>query len=98
MSIELTLIISIISVLFAIYAGANNLKRNNTTDIKKDAYETATINVKLDTIGKGIEDIKVEQRSTNKDVTDLRDRVLVVEESTKSAHHRIDEIKGKDDK
>lgn len=93
MSVELTMLISVVSVAFAIYAGTSNLKRNNTTDIKKDAAETATINVKLDTINRGVEDIKLEQKSISKDIKELSDRVLVVEQSTKSAHHRIDEIK-----
>lgn len=92
MSIELTVLISIVSVAFAIYAGVNNLKRNNTVDIKKDAAEMATINVKLDTIGRGVDDIKLEQKTVSKDIKDLSDRVLKVEESTKSAHHRLDEI------
>lgn len=70
----------------------NNLKRNNIVDIKKDAAEMATINVKLDAIGKGIDDIKLEQKTVRKNIKDLSDIVLKVEESTKSAHHRFDEI------
>ncbi len=93
MSVELTMLISVVSVAFAIYAGTSNLKRSSATDIKKDAAETATINVKLDTINRGVEDIKLEQKSISKDIKELSDRVLVVEQSTKSAHHRIDEIK-----
>lgn len=54
MSIELIVLISIVSEAFAVYEGVNNLKRNNTVDIKKDAAEMATINVKLDAIGKGM--------------------------------------------
>ena len=92
MDIELTMLISLISVSFALYSGIANLKRNNVVDIKKDAAETATINVKLDTINKGVEDIKLEQKSTNKDIKDLNERIVVVEQSTKSAHNRIDEL------
>lgn len=90
MSIELTILISVISVAFAIYTGTSNLKRNSATDIKKDAVETATINVKLDVINSGVQDIKVEQKSIAKDIKELSDRVLIVEQSAKSAHHRID--------
>jgi peptidoglycan hydrolase CwlO-like protein len=92
MSIELTILISVVSVAFAVYAGINNMKRNSTADIKKDAVEMATINVKLDTIGRGVDDIKLEQKTINKDIKDLSNRVLKVEESAKSAHHRIDDI------
>jgi peptidoglycan hydrolase CwlO-like protein len=92
MSIELTMLISVVSVAFAVYAGINNMRRNSTADIKKDAVEMATINVKLDTIGRGVDDIKLEQKTINKDIKDLSNRVLKVEESAKSAHHRIDDI------
>lgn len=98
MSVELTVLISVISVLFAIYTGISNLKRNNVSDIKKDAAETATINVKLDTINKGVEDIRIEQKSTNKDIRDLNERMIIVEQSTKLAHYKIDEMLEKVDK
>lgn len=98
MTIELALLISVISVTFGIYQGMSNLKRNSASDIKKEAVETATINVKLDTISKGVDDIKLEQKSTSKDIKDLNERMIMVEQSTKSAHHRIDGITGKDDK
>ena len=92
MNIEVPILISIVSVAFAVYTGTCNTKRNATSDIKKDAIQMATINVKLDTIGRGVDDIKIEQKTINKDIKELDDRVLKVEESTKSAHHRIDEI------
>lgn len=98
MNIELTILISIISVSFAIFSGIINLKRNNVTDIKKDAVETATVNVKLDAINRGVEDIKLEQKSTNKDIKDLNERMIVVEQSAKSAHHRIDGLQERNDK
>jgi cell division protein FtsL len=92
MTVEIALIISVVSVVFTIYTGTSNMKRGNTADIKKDAVEMATINVKLDTIGRGVDDIKLEQKTINKDIKDLSNRVLKVEESAKSAHHRIDDI------
>lgn len=98
MSVELTVLISVVSVLFAIYTGINNLKRNNVSDIKKDAAETATINIKLDTINKGVEDIRIEQKSTNKDIKDLNERLIMVEQSAKLAHYRLDEMSEKPEK
>lgn len=97
MTIEVALLISIVSVSFAFYFGLSNKKRNEVSDLKKDAIEAATINVKLDTINRGVDDIKLEQKSISKDIKELSDRVLVVEQSTKSAHHRIDDMidKGK---
>ena len=92
MSVELAVIISIISVSASIIFGLSNYKRNNASDIGQKAAETATINVKLDTIGSDVRDIKYDITAVKKDVQALSERMIVVEQSTKSAHKRVDEI------
>lgn len=34
-------------------------------------------------------------RNMRNDIQDLRDRLIIVEQSTKSAHHRLDGLEGK---
>jgi peptidoglycan hydrolase CwlO-like protein len=92
MTIELALLISLISAAFAVYFGVKNNKRADSTDVERKAAEMATINVKLDTIGGDVRDIKYDMTDVKKDVQSLNDRMIVVEQSTKSAHHRIDEL------
>lgn len=92
MSIEVTILISVVSVSFAIYSGLKNLKRADTSDIETRAKEQATVNVKLDTIATDCRDIKGEISSVRTDIQDLNTRLIKVEQSVKSAHHRIDEI------
>lgn len=92
MTIEVALVISAMSLAFGIYQGVTNMKRNRTADDKNDATQLTTVIVKLENIGAGISDIKSDMRNVKDEVKDMRDRLIKVEESTKSAHHRIDEL------
>lgn len=92
MSIEIALLISLISVAFAVFSGIVNLKRNNTRDVTEDATQMATVITELKSISNGIDDIKKEITSIKDDVKENRDRTTRLEESCKQAHKRIDEL------
>lgn len=94
MTIEIALLISIISVGFGVYQGISNMKRNKSTDDKKEANEMTTVIVKLESIGTGVTEIKADMKNIRADIQELRERLVVVEQSSKQAHHRIDEIIG----
>lgn len=101
MTIEITILISVVSVSAAIFFGIKSLKRANKQDTeqqKKDAVADAANNtailVKLETIGSGVTEIKSDIKSMKLDVKDLTERLIVVEQSTKSAHKRLDEHLG----
>lgn len=96
MTIELALLISIVSTAFAVFFGLKNTKRADTSDAEKKAVESATINVKLDTIAGDVRDIKYDMTAVKKDVQGLTERMIIVEQSTKSAHHRIDGLDSKE--
>ena len=90
MTIEAALLISGISVTFGIYQGVSNLKRNERTEAKNDASELTTVIVKLENIGEGIKEIKSELGNIKQDINDITVRLVKVEESSKSAHKRLD--------
>ncbi len=90
MTIETSVLISVVSVGFAVYMGLTNIKRNKTSDDKTDASQLTTVIVKLENIGNGITEIKNEMGNVKNDLKDSRDRIIVVEESTKAAHKRLD--------
>ena len=90
MSIEVTILISAVSVAFALYSGISNMKRNNKQDTANDAAQLTTVIVKLENISSGVTEIKSELKNVKNDIQDLRDRLIIVEQSTKSAHHRLD--------
>jgi len=89
-NVDITLVISIISVAFALYYGFSSLKRSRTCDDRNDASQLTTVIVKLENIGLGISDIKNKLNSIEIDVRETRERLVIVEESTKSAHKRMD--------
>lgn len=93
---EIAVLISIVSVCFAIYTGLRGNKRADTHDAERKAAETATINIKLDQIGGDVRDIKYDMTAIKKDVQGLTERVVAVEQSAKSAHHRLDTMIGKE--
>ena len=92
MAVEVTILISVFSLAISIYVGLKNTKRGDRTDIEAKAIESATINAKLDTIGNDVKDIKYDISAVKNDVKNLTERMVVVEQSTKSAHKRIDEF------
>lgn len=90
MKVDISLIISLISVAFAIFFGLKNSKRTDVKDIEERVKENTKINVKLDNIGQTTQDIKSEISSMRDDIKSHNDRIIKLEESCKSAHHRID--------
>lgn len=92
MTIELATLISVISVACAVISAIRSNKRADTSQIERKAAETAVINTKLDQIGADVRDIKYDVTAVKRDIVDLTERMVVVEQSTKSAHHRLDNI------
>lgn len=90
MKVDISLIISLISVAFAIFFGLKNSKRTDVKDIEERVKENTKINIKLDNIGQTTQDIKSEISSMRDDIKSHNDRIIKLEESCKSAHHRID--------
>ena len=94
MTIEVTLLISAVSVAFAIFFGLKSNRRNDVKEIEEKATRDATIMVKLDAISVDVKDIKDDMSNINKKVDEIDKRVVIVEQSTKSAHKRLDGIIG----
>lgn len=96
MSIDISLLLSAVSVCVAVVVAATNIKRSNAHDSHREASDLTTLIVKLENINEGINEIKSEMRNMKNDIQDLRDRLIIVEQSVKSAHHRIDTINSKE--
>ena len=97
MSVEVTVIISIVSVAAAIYFGLKSAKRDDTKDIKERATADAIVNVKLDNISSAVNDIKYDISDTKKQVAEIDKKLVAVDASVRSAHHRIDNMEKGDD-
>ena len=68
--------------------------RNHDTDNEKETSNMTTVIVKLENIRGSISDLKLDLKRTAEDLQSIDRRMTVVEESTKQAHNRINEIKG----
>ena len=94
MTIEAALVISAVSLAFGIYSDMSNMKRNQRTDNQKEASEMTTVIVKLENISNGIVEIKSEFNGMKSEIKEIRDRLITVEQSLKSAWKRIEDIDG----
>lgn len=95
MSIDISLLISATSVFIAGLVAINTIKRNSSHDNRQETSNLTTLIVKLENISEGVNEIKSDMRNMKADIQDLRDRLIMVEQSDKSAHHRIDAIEDK---
>ncbi len=74
-----------------------SFQRNRDREIKSraagSATESAVVRTKLDAIGQGVDSIRIDLKANEKQMVHLGERVTRVEESTKQAHKRIDNIR-----
>lgn len=94
MTIEIStaIIISVLSLGFSVFIGLKNSKRTDTKDIEERVKENTRINMKLDGITSNTTEIKAELSEMRKEINSHDSRLVKIEESVKSAHHRIDGI------
>lgn len=92
--IEITTVISVCSLLIAATVAVTTIRRNSKADDKNEATQLTTVIVKLENIGDDIKDIKKDIKEVNLEVQSIKERLLKVEQSTKSAHHRLDHLEG----
>lgn len=90
MNVDITVLVGFLSTVIGIIIGVIKAKRDSDKATREDAVKDTTAIVKLDYISKGVDDIRLDIKAQDKRITDLAERVIKVEESTKSAHHRID--------
>ena len=90
-------IISIISVAFSVFFGLfslffnlKNTKQSDNSELAERVRENTRINMKLDTISSNTTEIKNEVTEMRKELNSHDNRIVKVDESVKSAHHRID--------
>ena len=85
---DLTQILPVLSMLIAAFALYRNLKG----DTKNDAGQMMEVIVKLETINENVKEVKADMKDVKFDVDKMKERLIVVEQSVKSAHKRIDSL------
>lgn len=93
MTIEVALVVSIISVAFGIYSTVSSNRRSNRAGDQKDASEMTTVIVKLENINDGVSEIKQDMKSVKQDVRELNEKVVKLQSELVSIWKWIDFFK-----
>lgn len=92
MTVEVSLIISILSVGFAIAFGVTTALRNKKGDDQREAADMTAVMIKLEKIADDTNEIKNDLKSLKADVRHNSEAIIRLDESLKSAWKQINEI------
>ena len=92
MSIELALLISIISVSFSVFFGLKNNRKSDEKDIADRIARDTRTDMKLDEISSNVRDVKETVKNIQNDIKDHEGRIVKLESSYKAEHKRLDEL------
>jgi predicted nuclease with TOPRIM domain len=84
MTIEITVLVAVISCAVGAYVGVSGVKRNQKADIEKDVATNTTMMIELRNISKGIEEIKSEVSSVKSDIKEERELRIRLDEVVKN--------------
>ncbi len=84
----ISLAIALVALLFT----ALSFRRTSRRDVNETAEERATMTADIRYIRGSIDDIKVDNRVIKEDITQLKTKIVEVEQSVKSAHKRLDDL------
>lgn len=88
MEVQIGVLIAALSLLVSYLAFSLNKQKETKTESRQDAK----IQAQLDYIGKGVDDIRIDLKANERQIGALSERVTRVEESTKQAHKRLDNV------
>lgn len=95
MTIELTLLISVLAFAFSVFFGLKNNRRADDDNVKKAASNDTAMMVKLETIGANVVEIKSEIGSVKRDLKEVNEKVIIADQIARSAQKRLEEHIGK---
>lgn len=88
MTVELGVILSILGA----YVGFQQYQINRNRKQEEKVKQEAAVEVKLDHISKGVDEIRIGLKANEQQINALHEKLIRNEESTRSAHRRIDEV------
>lgn len=90
-------VIGIVAGVSGMYLGWAARARAQKRDARTDGCEDGELKSDVGYIKRGIDDIRLDMKDHRRKLEGLTERVARVEESTKSAHHRLDRIEKKEE-
>ncbi|MFR1757981.1 MAG: hypothetical protein ACLSWA_14040 [Thomasclavelia spiroformis] len=97
-TISLTLLISFITVVITIFNLTRTIRKDDKEAEKhkeKEIEEKIKMNVKLDSLCNTTNQILIDNKTVINKIEQLETRLVKVEQSTKSAHRRLDSLDNK---
>lgn len=92
MNVDVVALIGIIGTVSGLYLGFWKAKKDHEKEAREDATKDTTLTVKLEYISKGVDEIRIDNKVRDKQMLDFTERLVAVENSAASAHHRMDEL------
>ena len=87
------LIISTAAILVSLYLAFHKEHRDDQSKESKEiSVAFAKMDVKQDSILSAVNEMRLDQKTQNQRITDIEKQVALIDASTKSAHHRLDDI------
>lgn len=90
-----TISIALICTMLGAFLSYSNFQRNKDKDVEEKARSDGKIDAKLDFISQSTSSLQADFKSLRFDIGGMNERLIKVEESSKSAHHRIDGLENK---
>lgn len=95
MTVEVGLLIAIVSAVLGGLGYKLTRDKHIKTEASTQATQNAEMRVKLDNIATGVSSIQVDVKAQAQQMNSMNERLVRVEESSKSAHNRINAIEEK---
>ena len=91
----ITALVGVIAALSGMALGWTTRSREVKKEVRTDTQIETALRTDMEYLKRGVDDIRIEQRSQGQRMDALGERVTRVEESSKQAHKRIDRLEQK---
>lgn len=91
----LSITIGIVASLSGVALGWLGRAKSNKQETQNEATDNAHLRADVKYIRQSVDEIKIDYKAQQHDFDQMSERVTRVEESTKQAHRRIDELAGR---
>lgn len=97
MTTIITIVIAALSLSLSTYVALRNNRKSDDKDIADKVARDTRIDLKLEEISNYVKEIRDDNSELKRQFSEMNRQLVIVEQSVKSAHHRIDRMEGKED-
>lgn len=97
MTTIITIVIAALSLSLSTYVAVRNNRKSDDKDIADKVARDTRIDLKLEEITNYVKEIRDDNSELKRQFSEMNRQLVIVEQSVKSAHHRIDRMEGKED-